>query len=96
MEILFEILIDLMFEGGLELSKNRNLPKFIRYSLLALILLLFIAAILLIVFVGLLIWNENMWVGLLMFGIGIFFLYSGIKEFRKVYFEKKDENKDGE
>ena len=96
MEILFEILIDLMFEGGLELSKNRNLSKFIRYSLLALILLLFIAAILLIVFVGLLIWNENMWVGLLMFGISTFFLYSGIKEFRKVYFEKKDENKDGE
>ena len=85
-----------MFEGRLELSKNRNLPKFIRYSLLALILLLFIAAILLIVFVGLLIWNENMWVGLLMFGISTFFLYSGIKEFRKVYFEKKDENKDGE
>ena len=89
MEILMEVLFELIFEGGYELSKSKKIPKWIRYPLIGLILLGFILIFLLIVFVGILIWNENMWVGLLMFGIGLFFLCSGVKEFKKFYFEKK-------
>lgn len=93
MEILIELLMELVLEGGMELSKNKKVPKFIRYPLIGLISLLFIAVFLLIIFVGVLIWKENMWVGLLMFGISLVFLVSGIREFKKIYFEKKSKDK---
>lgn len=93
MELLMEILFELIFEGGYELSKSKKVPKWIRYPLIGLILLGFIAIFLLIILVGILIWDENMWVGLLMFVISVFFLYSGVKEFKKVYFQKKVENR---
>lgn len=96
MEIIMELLFELIFEGGFELSKSKKVPKWIRYPLICLILLGFILIFLLIILVGVLMLKENIWVSLLMFGISLVFLYSGIKEFKKVYFEKKDKNKDGE
>ena len=94
MEFLMELLFELIFEGWFELSKSKKITKWIRYPLISLILLGFILVFLLIVLVGVLIWKENICFSLLMFGISIIFLCTGIKEFKKIYFKKKNIDKD--
>lgn len=89
MEFVFEFLLDLILEGSMELSSNKKISKFIRYPLICLIALFFTAIILLILFLGLALLNENILASLLMLGIGIAMLYFGIVKFKNMYIERK-------
>lgn len=89
MEFVFEFLLDLILEGSMELSSNKKVSKFIRYPLICLIVLFFTAIILLILFLGLALLNENILASLLMLGIGITMLYFAIVKFKNMYIERK-------
>lgn len=89
MEFVFEFLLDLILEGSMELSSNKKISKFIRYPLICLIALFFTAIILLILFLGLALLNENILASLLMLGIVIAMLYFGIVKFKNMYIERK-------
>lgn len=90
MELLFEIILELIFEGSIEVSKSSKVPKYIRYPLIAIIFLFFIAVIGLIFFVGISALKENILGGIIIILIGLFVLIISIIGFRKTYLNKID------
>lgn len=91
MEFIFEILFELIFEGSLEVSKNRKISKFIRYPLIALIIIFFLLVIGLIIFTGVLTLKSSLIGGLLFIAIGILMFIMSIIKFRYTYINKKSE-----
>lgn len=63
MDFLFKLLFELIAEGTVELSKSKKVPKYIRYILIGIITLFFIAAIGLVFFVGLVVLKQNLFWG---------------------------------
>ena len=91
MDFLIELVLDLIFEGSMELSNNKKVPKWIRYILITFIVSVFIIVCLLFLLVSLLLLKETLIGSLVFFIIFIVFIVFGIKKFRKMYFEKKNE-----
>lgn len=89
MEILFEFLLELVFEGSVELSSNKKVPKFIRYPLIVLIVLFFLLLIGGMFFVSFAFWSKNILASLLILVISIALLIASIIKFKKVYLDKK-------
>lgn len=69
MEILFEILLELIFDGMCEATKSKKVPIPIRIISAVFIALLFLAVVLLIAFVGIIAVKSNV-----LFGIFIFII----------------------
>lgn len=93
MEFLFEILLELIFEGTIEITKCKKVPKIIRYSLIGLIILFFLAVIFLIIFTGILTYQKlNKIGGIIFIVLGIILLITGVIKFKKIYLIKKKEN----
>lgn len=88
MDDLIEILVELIFELGVETSKNKKIPKYIRYPLIALILLLSIGVIGLIILIGTVILKDSLIGGILIILLGIVMAILGVMKFRKVYLKK--------
>lgn len=90
METLFEIFIELIIDGTIEISKNYKVPKFIRYPLIFLIILLFIGVISIVFFTGILAYQKiNKICGILFIVIGFILLVASIIKFKSVYLEKR-------
>jgi len=90
MDILFEFLIDLAFEGTLELSTSRKVPAWIRYPLMILIALFFLAVIGLVFLVGVLMLKEMVLVGIAFIILGVLMTFWTVRKFRRVYLEKRE------
>ncbi len=88
MELLFEFILELIFEGSIELSKSRKIPKYIRYPLIIFIILFFIAVIGLIFLTGILSIKQNIFIGIFFILIGLLTLIMSIIKFKKVYLTK--------
>ena len=80
MDLLFEILIELILEGSLELSKSRKVPIWIRIPLIILIILFFLFAISMVFLAGFLLYKENKIVSIFMLLIGVFLVIMSIKK----------------
>ena len=91
MEFVIEALIDLIMEGSLEISSNRNFPKWLRYPLIALIILIFSIVIIGLFVLGVAIIDESLWAGIFFIVVSIVFLICSILKFNKIYFSKTDE-----
>lgn len=90
MEIIFEILIELILEGTVEASKNKKIPKVVRYPLIFLIVLLFIGVIGLVLFTGILAYQKiNRICGILLIIIATVLVITSIIQFRQVYLTKR-------
>lgn len=90
MEIIFEILIELILEGTVEASKNKKIPKVVRYPLIFIIVLLFIGVIGLVLFTGILAYQKiNRICGILFIIISVVLLISSIIKFRQIYLTKR-------
>jgi len=90
MEFLIELVLDLFLEGGIEVSSNKKISKWIRYPIIFIIVAFFLAVISLLFIAGIAILKENILAGLLIIGISVFMLVGCIFKFRKIYLEKKD------
>lgn len=91
MELVFEVLVELLLEGAIEISKRDKVPKIIRLSLILFIILLFISVIILIFFTGVLVYQKiNKLFGLLLIIIGVVFLIASVIKFKKMYLIKKN------
>lgn len=88
MEYIFEFILELVFEGSIEVSKSNKVPKYIRYPLMVIILLFFIAVIGLIFWVGILSLKENILLGILLILIALFMFIMSVIKFRKTYLYK--------
>ncbi len=89
MEYLFEFILEFVFEGSIEASKNSKIPKYIRYPLIVIIALFFITIIGLVFLAGILSLNKNIFVGIFFIVIGILMFVMGVINFRKTYLMKK-------
>lgn len=81
MELLFEFLIELIFEGSIEVAKNKKISKLIRYPLILIILLFIISVISLILFLGILLMikEKTFIAGILLILIDVILIILGIK-----------------
>lgn len=87
MEFLLELVIELLFEGTIEISSNKKVSKWIRYPLLVILILFFAVVIFGIIIVGLYTLKENTLGGILILATGLFMLGMSIYKFRKRYLE---------
>lgn len=72
MELFIELLLELLFEGASELSNNKKVPKWLRYTILSVLLLILSAIVMgLIVISVMLILNGELWAGLIIIAVGI-------------------------
>lgn len=92
MEFIFELIIELLLEGATKVSSNNKISKWIRYPILFLLSFFYLAIILLIIFVGLLLFEENILAAIFFIALGIFFLIFSVKKFKSVYLERTNES----
>ena len=95
MELFIEICLELIFEGTLEdtleLSGNKKVPKWLRYTLLSVLLLFFSAVIIGLLVIGvLLIINAELWAGLLIVVLDLVLFGGLIYIVKKVHKEMKN------
>ena len=89
MELLFEILLDFIMEGVVEVSKSNKVNKFLRYFAIALIVLFFSSVILLMLFIGISVMKESSMAGTIIIGIGLLMFGCSLYKFKEVYLSKK-------
>lgn len=90
MDLLFELLLDLIIDGSIEMSKSKKVPNIIRYPLIAIIILLFLIVIFSLMILGIKIINKEFLSGLFIIVVGIVLLILSIINFKKIYLEKKN------
>lgn len=88
MEYVIETVLDLVLELGIGASKNKKVPKIIRYLLIGLIMFLFIGVIGIVLFTGVLVLFQDIIGGIILITIGIIMLVSCIRKFMKIYIKK--------
>lgn len=94
MEILFDIIFELLIEGGQEICANKKISKWIRYPILFVLILFFSIVIFGIIFAGICIIKSSIGAGLILIVIGLMMLVWFINGFRKQYVKKVDKNKE--
>ena len=88
MEYLIEFILELVLDGGLEVSKNGKVPRPIRYIILSIILLFFLSIIGLIYFTAFLVLKQSIIGFILFFSLATFLLISAIIKLKKEYLNK--------
>lgn len=88
-ELIGELIIELLFEGGIEIYSNRKLSKWIRYPAGVLLILFFAVIPIGIMVLGVFLWQENILASILIIGIGLLMLGAGVFKFRKIYLKEK-------
>ena len=92
MEFVIELLLDLIFDFGIEASKSSKVPKPIRILLVAVISILFTGVIGLIFLMGISILKDSIIGGIFIILLGVVLLVFAVVKFRKIYLLKKDRN----
>lgn len=90
MDFLFELLFELIAEGTVALSKSAKVPNFIRYLLIGIIVLFFVAVIGITLIAGFWALKEHLLLGLLIIALALFMLVMGIVKFKKTYLKRKN------
>lgn len=88
MEFIVELVLELFVEGGIEVSSNKKISKWIRYPILALLILFFSVVIFGIIILGIVMLSESILAGIILITLGLFFLVMSIHKFRKRYLIK--------
>lgn len=96
MDDLIEFLLEIVLEGSIELSSNKKVPNWIRYPLIFIISLLFLAVLGVIFFGGFTALEDNVLFGIIMFALGIFILIGGVIKVRRIYNERNKERENKE
>lgn len=93
MEFVFELILELFLEGSMEISKNKKISKWIRYPVLALVVLFFVTVLALIFLVGIMMFSTNILASLFVIGVGLIMLVGTILKFRRMYLEMVNKQK---
>ena len=92
MDDLIEFILELLLEGGIELSSNKKITKWIRYPLIFIISILFLLVVALIFYLGIWIYKESIALSIAFIILSVAMLYGSINKFKKIYLEKKENN----
>ncbi len=83
MDTVLELLLDLFLEGGMEVSKSKQVPKYIRYPVMALVIAILAACIGLILVIGIAMLRDSVLAGLLLIALAGLAAFFGIRRFRR-------------
>lgn len=87
-EIIVELILTLIVEGGVEASTNSRIPKFVRIPLLIIFGLGFLVIVFGLIIMGILTMSDNKVVEIFFIGLGIFFAVAISFQIRKKYKER--------
>lgn len=93
MDFIIEFILELILEGSMEIGTNKKISKFIRYPLLVLIILFYMAFIFLFIYIGINVLKDNIIGGAIIILIGIVLALITIYAFHKKIKEKENESK---
>lgn len=93
MDELIELVLDLLLEGGIEISSNKKVSKWIRYPIIVLLMLIFTVVIIGLFILGILLVEENILISLVIILIGIIMLVGAIKKIKEYNLERKENKK---
>ena len=96
MDLLIEIILELLFEGGAEICANRKISKWIRYPILFVFFAFVFIIVFGIIFLGISSLKTNLSAGLVLLTIGLIMLVCIIVKFRKQYIKKINEKNEEE
>lgn len=88
-EFIFELIAEVLVDGGIEVSTNKKISKWIRYPILFILISLFLAVEFLVFFVGISIFEKSALGSILIIFVGIILFIGVIFRFRKLYIENK-------
>ncbi len=88
MEVVLEFLLELVLEGSEEISGNKKISRWIRYPLIALIALLYIAVISIIFLAASKVLEENGLIAIALFGLDVVLMIGTIIKFKKIYHKR--------
>ena len=95
MELLLELIFELLLEGSAEIAQDKKAPKWIRYPLAGLLLLLILVVIFTLLVVGIVFLTENgtekKLFGVLFIVIDAVLLICDIKKIRQTKQKEKEE-----
>ena len=89
MDLLFEIIIELFFEGSIEIVSNKKINKWIRYPILILLTLSIIIVIIGILILGIYSFKENIVISIILIICSILLTIGSIIKFKNIYNERK-------
>lgn len=92
MDDLLEFIFEVLLELGEDVSSNRKISKWIRYPILAIIILFYIGVVGITLFVGLSSLKENKFLGLIFILLSLFFVVGLFIKIRKLYINKGGNN----
>ena len=92
MDDLLEFVFEVLLELGEDVSSNRKISKWIRYPILAIIILFYIGVVGITLFVGLSSLKENTFLGLILILLSLFFVVGISIKIRKLYINKGGNN----
>ena len=91
MDIVLEFFLELIVDGGIEASGNKELSRWIRYPLIALVVLFFGAVIAMMFYLAFGLSSDEPVASVIFSLLGLFFLVGTVLKFRKLYFAKRSE-----
>lgn len=91
MDIVLEFFLELIVDGGIEASGNKKLSRWIRYPLIALVVLFFGAVIAMMFYLAFGLSSDEPVASVIFSLLGLFFLVGTVLKLRKLYFAKRSE-----
>ncbi|OUP46382.1 hypothetical protein [Pseudoflavonifractor sp. An187] len=92
MDIVLEFFLELIVDGGIEASGNKKLSRWIRYPLIALVVLFFGAVIAMMFYLAFGLSSNEPVASVAFSSLGVFLLVGTLLKFRKLYFAKRADN----
>lgn len=90
MEFLFEMLLELIDEGTVKLSKSKKVPNYIRYPLIVIIVLFYAGIIGIVLFAGVVSFQQNFILGIILIAGALLISIVVAVKFRKIYLIRKN------
>ncbi|MBQ5917037.1 MAG: hypothetical protein IIW92_00540 [Lachnospiraceae bacterium] len=94
MSAILEFIAELIFDGAIELAKNKKVSKWIRYPMIAIISVFYLTILGIILFYGYKLIKHNIIGGLTILGIASFILILAIYALRKEAKETTEQEED--
>lgn len=88
MDFIIELLLELIFEGGMELSTSKKVPKWLRIIIASIIILFMLTITIGLVLIGILLIKTDLLPSIFFIVIGFVLLIGTILKIKKLYFQK--------
>lgn len=89
MDIIFEMILEIFLEGSLEICSNKKLSKWIRYPLLMILTLIFIAIVLGLLMLGIYLFKTSIIISLIFIVCSFLLCIGTIIKLKNLYNERK-------